>query len=257
MEPDRPQWLTAKAQLAPINRLIRRGLLPLDYELMLEHTYRRLLQPGDHVIDIGAYSGRHLFPLADLVGTAGRIAAFEPLPAQFADLKARYGDRPNLELFNLALSNFSGRSTFTHAVGAPGESGLKQRTISNVPDPAPQLIEVGVATLDAILGDWLRLDYAKLDIEGGELDCLDGGRDLITRCRPLISVEFGYPSYSAYNRTPRDLLQFVKSLSYRIFDIFCVEYVSDADFLENVDGYFWDFFLVPREKRDWFVARAA
>ena len=68
------------------------------------------------------------------------------------------------------------------------------------------------------------------------------------RCRPVISVEFGYAGYSAYGHKPADLTRLASDLDYRIFDIPFTEYRTDADFLENVDGYFWDFFLVPQER---------
>jgi FkbM family methyltransferase len=249
----------AALQLAPINRMIRRGLLGFDYELMLENIYRSVLSEGDFVADVGAHSGRHLFVLAELVGGAGRVAGFEPLPGQYRSLVERAEESAtNVTLYNLALSNFVGRSSFVHATGTPEESGLRERTIYNAPDRAcPMPIEVAVSTLDLTLADWPRLDYIKLDIEGGELDCLDGAREMIARCRPVISVEFGYPGYSAYGHKPADLTMFARDLDYRIFDIFCIEYWTDADFLENVDGCFWDFFLVPREKRDWFVERVS
>jgi hypothetical protein len=155
----------------------------------------------------------------------------------------------NVTLYNLAPSNFVGRSSFVHATGTPEESGLRERTIYTAPDQArPMPIEVAVSTLDLTLADWRRLDYIKLDIEGGELDCLDGARETIVRCRPVISVEFGYAGYSATGHKPADLTRFASDLDYRIFDIPFTEYRTDADFLENVDGYFWDFFLVPQER---------
>src|SRR5215469_1252872 len=247
----------AHTQLAPISRLVRRGLLGFDYELMLENTYSSLLQPGDLVADVGAHTGRHLFKFAQLVGKSGRVAAFEPLPDKFDFLTRRSEELglTNVRLFNLALSNFEGRSSFVHAVGTPEESGLKQR-IYNVPDRAnPIMIEVTVSRLDMVLSDITRLDYIKMDIEGAELDCISGAQSLIERFRPFMSVEFGHPSYCVYGKTPYDLLQFVNERGYIIFDIFCIEYKTEEDFVENVDGFFWDYFLVPIEKRDLFVGR--
>jgi FkbM family methyltransferase len=243
-----------RVQIAPIARLVRRGLLAFDYELMLEDTYRSFLRQGDFVVDVGAHSGRHLFNFAQLVGSFGGVAGFEPIPDKFTYLNERARDLgfTNLKLYNLALTNFEGTSSFIHAVGTPEESGLKARAF-NAPERAqPTTIEVKVSTLDTVLGDIERLDYIKIDIEGGELDCLAGASCLIGKFRPFISVEFGRPGYSAYGKTPYDLLRYTHALDYHIFDIFCIEYVTDQDFIENVDGFFWDFFLVPNEKRPLF-----
>ena len=72
----------------------------------------------------------------------------------------------NVTLYNLAPSNFVGRSSFVHATGTPEESGLRERTIYTAPDQArPMPIEVAVSTLDLTIADWPRLDYIKLSIE--------------------------------------------------------------------------------------------
>lgn len=56
-------------------------------ELRTLRLYRRLVQPGDTVLDVGANIGAHALPLARLVGASGRVVAFEPTQFAFCKLQ--------------------------------------------------------------------------------------------------------------------------------------------------------------------------
>ena len=58
--------------------------------------YRRLVKPGDVVLDIGANIGAHVLPLAVLVGDAGRVIAFEPTRYACRKLQANLALNPRL-----------------------------------------------------------------------------------------------------------------------------------------------------------------
>ena len=166
----------------------RYGIVP-DYEHILECSYRSLIPAGTTVIDVGAHGGRHTAIFSDLVGPDGVVVAFEPLPHLVASLQDReFGCQ--VQIHACALSDFSGRSSFTHMRGTPGESGLRER-ISNYPQQAdPVSIDVEVRQLDEFLSDIVRLSFIKIDIEGGEVACLRGGSRLLKHFRPFISVEY-------------------------------------------------------------------
>jgi len=166
----------------------RYGIIP-DYESILECNYRRLIGPGDTVIDIGAHLGRHTSVFAEIVGPTGTVWAFEPLAQQFSILKAlNLGS--HVKLLNVAVSDQAGRSSFVHARGTPSESGLRQR-IYNVPDVAdPETIQVDVVRLDDFLGRISSLHFVKIDVEGGEIGCLRGAVNLLRRLRPFVAVEY-------------------------------------------------------------------
>src|SRR4051812_5528651 len=50
-------------------------------------TLQYLVRPGDVVLDIGANVGSHTLRLAQFVGTAGRVYAFEPTDYAFQKLQ--------------------------------------------------------------------------------------------------------------------------------------------------------------------------
>jgi FkbM family methyltransferase len=224
----------------------RYGMTP-DYEFILECDYRRLICPGDTVFDIGAHVGRHTRTFSEIVGPRGNVWAFEPLPLQFSTLEA-LNLGPQVKLFNAAVSDQPGRSCFVHARGTPSESGLRQR-IFNAPDLAdPETIDVDVVRIDDFIQQIPSLQFAKIDVEGGEIGCLRGAVETLRRWRPFVAVEYGAQSYSAYGHTRRTLFDFAESNGYVIGDLFGAV-CENLDTWDAVcDVIYWDWFLVPQER---------
>ena len=59
------------------------------YEKIIQQLYTAILEPGDTCIDVGANKGFHTFPMASLVGDAGKVYAFEPISELNAALVER------------------------------------------------------------------------------------------------------------------------------------------------------------------------
>lgn len=240
----------AFTQMAALRKIqAATGLLP-NYEQLLAHQYVQIVKSGQIAFDVGAHAGLHTRRLLASVGEAGRVVAFEPLPEQFRALQTEFGGRPNVELHQMALAAKSGTASFVHAVGTPEESGLRER-IYNQPDLAkPTQIEVIVGRLDDVAAKFEHVDFIKIDIEGGEIDCLEGAKATLKRCRPVISVEYGFPSYSRYGHKAETLFDFAQANRYGVLDLFGNELGSRDDWLKFCDQAYWDYFLVPLERGD-------
>lgn len=238
---------------ALINHLHSAHGIEIDYEQVLANNFSKLLHKGDAVVDVGAHSGRHTRVFADLVGSSGRICAIEPLEYFATLLSEEFKSSNTVRVHNVAASNFIGTSSFTVAEGTPEESGLRRKPYIFPEKAAPKEIEVPVVTLDSLLSDWNRVDYLKLDIEGAELDCLEGGTSLIRRTRPIISFECGIGGYSQYGKTASDFITYAKSEEFQIYDLFG-QNLSDTGLWHRVvdNARTWDFYYVPNERRDWF-----
>ncbi len=237
-----------------LGQLIASGIVAIDYEKLLESHYKKWLRPGDVVVDIGAHSGRHLRHFLTSVADTGRVFGFEPLPDQYASLAKQF-DVHNAKLHNMALSNCSGTAEFTYAEGSPQESGLRQR-IYNDPDSArPRTIIVAVESLDAFADQLEGLSFIKIDIEGAEIDCLQGAQAVLDKYRPLISVEYGMQGYSVYGNTKWTLFEFCHAHDYVLYDMFLNRLASRQAWGAAVDSIYWDYFMVPREKEDVFLSR--
>ena len=57
------------------------------YEPHVRHSLEVLLSPGDMFIDVGGHIGYHSVLGASLVGSRGRVIAFEADPRNFERLK--------------------------------------------------------------------------------------------------------------------------------------------------------------------------
>lgn len=233
---------TARGAAAHWRDQHQNGLVP-DYEDILTTVYTRILRPGDVVIDIGVNHGRHFKHFLEIVGKTGRVVGFEPVPDFVQHTKALCG--PDIEIRQKALSDHSGSGQFLFMTQAVGESGFKERASDGDRGAVP--IQVEITTLDAELQDVDRINYIKIDTEGHELTILNGAAELIGRCRPIISVEWGEPTYSLYGHVLMDLFDWSERSGYAISDLFG-NVVTDRDEWTAVsDQSYWDFFLVPQE----------
>lgn len=138
-----------------------------------------LCSPGDVIVEIGANVGTETVGYSDIVGSSGRVVAFEPMPANLLALErlARLAQSQNIELIPFALSDHTGLARF--AVPPPEESagtghilGPKERETEveyygrNV---AATVITVECRTLDAFLDNLDRVALIVCDAEGSEL----------------------------------------------------------------------------------------
>ena len=71
------------------------------------NLFKRLVRPGETVLDIGANIGHHSVVLSKRVGPAGRVLAFEPQPFVFRVLEANLAlnECANTESHRMALGN--------------------------------------------------------------------------------------------------------------------------------------------------------
>jgi FkbM family methyltransferase len=155
----------------------------LEYELLPQ-----LVGPGDWVIDVGANVGHYTKRLSEIVGTTGRVLAFEPVPTTFALLAANVQlfANANVTLINAAASD---RIGLIHMSVPRLTSGLANLY-------GARIVDVGEGPSLAVLSmpvDCLALDHPisllKIDVEGHEAAALQGMRGLLERHRPNLIVE--------------------------------------------------------------------
>ena len=154
------------------------------------------IEEGDHVLDGGAYKGETALWFA--ANGAGKVYAFEPDPHNFSVLlenirKNRLSDK--IVPFQKALSRSEGRLRFS----ATGTDGSKASDSGN--------LTVESVALDELLEKNFveRVDFIKLDVEGAELEALEGGMETIKRFKPKMAI-------SVYH-TSRDIIDITKLVS--------------------------------------------
>lgn len=169
-----------------------------DYDPRMSDVVRHVVRPGQVVWDVGGERGWFTLLCGELVGSGGRVDAFEAFPANAARLKrnvALNGYR-HVHVNAVAVSERAGEMYFEPpsdaAAGGKGFlsdcSGVGYLTTK----PSAAAIAVPVVSLDehARQTGIERLDFIKMDIEGAEVAALRGARQTLARFRPVIAVEY-------------------------------------------------------------------
>ncbi len=184
------------------------GYEPHETRIMAE-----AVRSGSTVVDAGANFGWHAIHLAKRVGDSGKVLAFEPIPATYAELGENVAINAcnNLKLFGFALGN----ETSTISMYLPS-TDLGAGAASQFLDTGDR-VEVSMFRLDDVLEreGVEHVDFIKADIEGGELNLLRGAEKLLSRCHPVIFIEIVDIHCSRFGHTPQDVIQLLTGHGYR------------------------------------------
>ena len=178
-----------------------------------------ILQPGMNVLDIGAHHGLYSLLASRKVGAGGRVLAFEPSPRERLKLlrHLRLNRCRNVQVQPCALGSAQGEADLF--VVKSFSTGCNSLRPPDTPEPA-QMLRIPVLTLDACLRQEKmdRVDFVKLDVEGGEMEVLKGAADLLgRRPRPLILCEVQDIRTRPWGYAAREIIEFLRSRGYRWF----------------------------------------
>jgi len=166
------------------------GFLLGTSEPAVQNVLQMLVRPGSVTYDIGANVGFLTLVAAHLAGAAGRVFAFEPLPQNFRQLERniQINGFEHVEARNIALADQDGPAIF---LVSRSPTWGKLASVSG--ETAEQIgkIEVAVCRLDRVVQtDSLPLPHLiKIDVEGAEIEVLDGAMETIRKARPILLIE--------------------------------------------------------------------
>jgi len=155
----------------------------------VQEAIARHLSCGDCFYDAGAHIGYYSLLASRLVGEAGRVVAFEPDPANLTVLRenlARNG-ATNVEVVPAALWNHSGVVAFERSA-CRGAAVSSRRGV--VVEPAGKELEAGILSVEALTLDSFAArgnppGLIKVDVEGAEIEVLEGAEELIRHSAPV------------------------------------------------------------------------
>lgn len=177
---------------------------------------RELVAPGDVCIDVGAAAGLYTMVLSELAGPHGRVHSVEPLPfanfhlARLVNSRratnvrchaVAFGTQPGLDIMHVPLGRFgfvTGRSFLDRAAGGPDPNAEFADQVA---------VAVTVDTLDGFCASEGidRLHFVKIDVEGAELQVLEGGKQMIAEAHPTLLIEIEARHTARYQRTPEEV----------------------------------------------------
>jgi FkbM family methyltransferase len=202
-----------------LKRLIKK--LPLaitrnqQYDLQTKQIIQKVCNVNSNTIDVGTHEGS-ILDLLIQQSPDGFHFGFEPIPVLQKKLTASYANNDHVKLFELAVTDTAGETAFNYVLSNPSYSGIKKRKYDRGHETDTTII-VKTNTLDAVvLPFYQKINFIKIDVEGGEMAVLKGAKELIKRDQPVIVFECGIGGTDIYNTTPAELYDFFSELGYHI-----------------------------------------
>jgi FkbM family methyltransferase len=178
----------------PVHEPILYGALKLrgEYCPGEARTYASLVKPGDTVVDVGANIGFFTLVFARAVGRTGRVIAIEPQRSIYEILSKNIHalDADRVEIRRAIASDRLGNQPFVdiHTLDADTIAWLGSASVDYAMETAhATMVETEVMTIDSL--GLPRCDFIKIDVEGHESQVLNGARETMERCLPILAVE--------------------------------------------------------------------
>lgn len=190
-----------------------------EFESPETKIFKQRVKRDDTVLDIGANIGYHTLTFAKLVGSEGRVFAFEPDQDNFAllDKNVKENKFGNVVLVNKAVSDKSGDTKLflsednmgDHRIYDSGQGG--------------KFIVAETVCLDEFLKDHKdKIDFIKMDIQGAEEKALYGMKEILKSNEKLEIVTEFWPiglEGMGDRFSGKNYLEFLERHNFKFFDI--------------------------------------
>ncbi len=202
------------------------------YESEYFHTFLDSIQAGDTVYDVGANQGLFTIAAAQRVGESGKVLAFDCAPASIRLLNKHVqlnNMEPRVEVMATLIGKQIGEATFN---AAPSAAGWASAVSGN--EKTTQ-IAVECTTLDHLTATHKVPNIIKIDVEGYELNVLEGARDLLTNHSPKVFCALHPELLKVLGQTPEQLLEFMRQLEYSSEPIGEIDLSRNCEFVFTRD----------------------
>lgn len=184
-----------------------------SWELETVQAIKKILKPGDVVIDIGANIGCHALLCAKIVGQTGKVIAFEPTMQAYKklfrnkELNSHWCQ--NLLLKKIVLSNQTIKAQSVRINSSWQTFGIKS-------PPGEEIIDF--ITLDDYIyaSDLQKINLVKIDVDGYEYKIICGAMKTLTKYKPALILELGSYTLAGVGDRLTDLVDTIFQLNYQI-----------------------------------------
>jgi len=188
-----------KQQQLPFNYLL--SLIRRDCEAELKNLQLVVAKNNSVAVDVGANEGHYSYKLSKLFA---KVFSFEINSRLTKNLIAYQG---NIEVINKGLSSKERKATLyipiKNGFHLTGWASLSPGNFPNVNEH--EEIDAYLCTLDSFKLE--KIAFIKIDVEGHEIEVLQGAIETIKKCRPIILVEIK-------KKNENEVFSFLNSLEY-------------------------------------------
>ena len=183
-------------------RVFKQHILDLHLKDFMLGQTTPYLNTFKNTIDVGAATGMYASHFAKHSKNVICFEAVKPVYIQLEKIKQKYN---NVTTHNFAVSDFEGVSDFY-----VDDKRLSNSSFQNLVEG--QKIEVETVTIDGM--KFVDIGFIKIDVEGVELDVLNGASQTIDEYKPTCMVEI----YAKFNKYPVETsFEFFFARDYRCF----------------------------------------
>jgi len=169
----------------------------VQHDAILNQKVLEYAKAKRHMVDVGGNVGRWSVDFAKHFAT---VSAFEPAPYHIECFEKNCASYSNIKLYPYGLSNINKKGNLEVAV----EQHLGSTRV--IPSENGN---IELKTLDE--HNFEDVDVLKVDVEGLEIDVLQGAEKTIAKCKPIIVIErcvfnserFGLDKMASHNELDR------------------------------------------------------
>ena len=153
----------------------------------------KLIKPDMVVYVCGAHVGIHVLHIAKLLKKTGIVHAFEPTPSTYSRLQENIElnrlNNGKVSIHKKAVGNYNGKSylEYGESRGPDTDSHGMNKVVEA---SSSKSVEIEIVTLDKFSTEHKPPDLILVDVEGYELNLLEGSQSMIERHHPDMIVEF-------------------------------------------------------------------
>ena len=209
-------------------------------QYMFEFLYKNHIKTlGKDIIDIGGNNGNFAIDFAHMVGDNGKVHSFEPQRLIYYQLCGNVfiNGLDNVYCHNLAV----GSCVDKVYIETPNyfEKGYVNFGNVKVGDKGDLVMHV---PLDSFENDFKDVVFIKIDVQGYELNVINGAVNTIKKHRPYIFVEFEEYLLQNAGTSEKELQEKIESLGY------VVKRFRDGILHQTTSGKCLDCVCIPEEK---------
>ena len=185
----------------------------LDFDINALPTYLAYFPKGGTLINIGANIGCYAYAFQEI---ASKIMCFEPNGEAFECLKYNLSKYPNVELYNIGISDKIARYDVNNESDNVGMAYLERSKNG----------KTFTTSLDSY--ELTECDFMLVDCEGFELKVLIGAKRTITKFKPIIVLEINDTTLARQDVNRQQIFDWLTENNYIYRNIYKEQGLTDS-----------------------------
>lgn len=185
------------------------------YESYSNDVISELLKKGSTIVDVGAHVGSNTLFFSKIAGDNGHVFCFEPDPQNFNLLKKNLyiNGIKNVSAYRVAISDRKGKAKLYPSVEETTDHRISDSNLIG-----RKIIKVQCDSLDNLLRKIKNVNLIKIDVQGWEIKCLQGMKDIVRKNKDFILIiEYWPRGLREAGFVPESLIDLLKKMRLKLY----------------------------------------